>query len=149
MNYDHQKEIDEAIAAGERALSSLAAAEKSLASAKNWGLVDLLGGGMLTTFVKRSRMQEASRYLEEAREDLRSFASELSDVEMPDGSLLNGSDFLTFADYFFDGFVADFLVQSRIQDTRRKIEQTAVSVRKIVDRLKNGENPSASPDGLS
>ena len=149
MNYDHQKEIDEAIAAGERALSSLGAAEKSLDSAKNWGLVDMLGGSMTNTFVKRSRMQEASRYLEEARENLRSFAGELSDVEMPDGSLLNGTDLLAFADYFFDGYAADYMVQSRIQDTRRKIEQTAVSVRKIVDRLKNGENPSASPDGLS
>ena len=43
--YHQQKEIEEAISAGEKALSSLAAAEKSLSSAKNWGIVDLLGGG--------------------------------------------------------------------------------------------------------
>lgn len=144
---DLQKEIDEAIIAGEKALSSLAAAEKSLSSARNWGIVDLLGGGMLTTFVKRSRIHEASRFLEEARENLRLFRTELSDVEMPDGSSLEG-DFLSFADYFFDGFVMDFLVQSRIQETRRKIEQTSASIRKILDRLKYGSDFSAPSGGF-
>ena len=43
--YDRQKEIAEAITAGERALSSLAAAEKSLSSAKNWGLWICSAGG--------------------------------------------------------------------------------------------------------
>ena len=147
--YNQQKEIDEAILAGEKALSSLAAAEKSLSSAKNWGIVDLLGGGMLTTFIKRSRMQEASGYLEEARENLRIFRNELSDVEFLDGSLLDGNGFLTFADYFFDGFVADFLVQSRIQETRRKIEQTASSIREILNRLRYGACASAPSGGFN
>ena len=147
--YNQQKEIEEAIAAGEKALSSLAAAEKSQSSAKNWGIVDLLGGGMLTTFVKRSRMREASDYLEEARESLRIFRSELSDVNLPDSSLLDGSDFLAFADYFFDGFVADFLVQNRIQETRRKIEQTAASIRKIQSRLRYGTEFSSPSGGFT
>ena len=145
---NQQKEIDEAIIAGEKALSSLAAAEKSLSSAKNWGIVDLLGGGMLTTFVKRSRMREASDYLAEAQENLRVFRSELSDVEQLDGSLLTGNDFLTFADYFFDGFVADFLVQSRIQETRRKIEQTSSAIREILTRLKYGPVSSVPSGGF-
>ena len=135
--YDHEKEVNEAIAAGERALSSLAAAEKSLSSAKNWGLVDMLGGGMLTTFIKRSRMSEAARYLEDARDDLARFRTELSDIDMPDGWALGG-DFLSFADYFFDGFVADFLVQSRIQETRHKIAQTTDAIRKVLNQLKYG-----------
>ena len=148
MYYDRQKEIDEAIIAGERALSSLAAAEKSLSSAKNWGIVDLIGGGALTTFIKRSRMHEAASYLEEARENLRAFRTELSDVDMPDGFSLEG-DFLSFADYFFDGFVADFLVQSRIQETRRKIEQASGSIRRILNQLKYGPGSSAPSGGFT
>lgn len=147
--YDRQKEIDEAIIAGERALSSLAAAEKALSSAKNWGIVDLLGGGMLTTFIKRSHMKDASAYLEEARENLRIFRSELSDVETLDSALLDGNDFLSFADYFFDGFVADFLVQSRILETKRKIEQTASSIRQILNRLRYGAGSSAPSGGFA
>ena len=145
--YDWQKEVNEAIEAGEWALSCLASAEKSLSSAKNWGIVDLLGGGMLTTFIKRSRMGEAARYLEDAKEALRRFRSELSDVNMPDGSDLTDG-FLAFADYFFDGFVADFLVQSRIEETRRQIAQTAEAVRDILTRLRYGAGPAAPSGGF-
>ena len=45
MGYDIEKEKREAIEAGRRALNSLSAAKENLNSAKNWGLVDMLGGG--------------------------------------------------------------------------------------------------------
>ena len=38
-------EIKEAIAAGERALSSLYVAQEKLNSARGWGMFDLFGGG--------------------------------------------------------------------------------------------------------
>ena len=40
--YDRAVEIDEAIAAGQRALDALAEAADSLDSAKRWGIVDIL-----------------------------------------------------------------------------------------------------------
>ena len=46
--YDRAVEIDEAIAAGHRALDALAEAADSLDSAKRWGIVDILGGGLIT-----------------------------------------------------------------------------------------------------
>ena len=45
MGYDIEKEKREAIEAGCRALNSLQAAKENLISAKNWGLVDMFGGG--------------------------------------------------------------------------------------------------------
>ena len=42
--------------------------------------------------------------------------------------------FLTFADFFFDGFVADYLVQSKISDTRR---QLADAVRRVENILRD------------
>ena len=41
---------------------------------------------------------------------------ELSDVDQLVGVDLNISDFLSFADYFFDGIIADWMVQSKIKD---------------------------------
>ena len=41
-SYNHQKEINEAIRAGERARQSLTEARGKLDSAGNWGLLDLL-----------------------------------------------------------------------------------------------------------
>lgn len=43
MGYDIEKEKREAIEAGRRALNSLQTAKENLNSAKNWGLVVLLG----------------------------------------------------------------------------------------------------------
>lgn len=56
MGYDIEKEKREAIEAGRRALNSLQAAKENLNSAKNWGLVDMFGGGFFTTMLKHSRI---------------------------------------------------------------------------------------------
>ena len=49
--YNPQKEIREAVHAGERALDSLYAAQAELNKAMSWGFVDMLGGGALTSFI--------------------------------------------------------------------------------------------------
>ena len=59
MGYDIEKEKREAIEAGQRALSSLRTAEENLNSAKNWGLVDMFGGGFFSTMLKHSKMDQA------------------------------------------------------------------------------------------
>ena len=59
MGYDIEKEKREAIEAGRRALTSLQAAKENLNSAKNWGLVDMFGGGFFTTMLKHSRIDQA------------------------------------------------------------------------------------------
>ena len=70
MGYDIEKEKREAIEAGRRALNSLQAAKENLNSAKNWGLVDMFGGGFFTTMLKRSRIDQAKRNMEQAKYDL-------------------------------------------------------------------------------
>ena len=46
-----KREIQEALTAGENALQSLYAASEQLDSARNWGIVDLLGGGFFTDLI--------------------------------------------------------------------------------------------------
>lgn len=75
-----KQEIQEAIMAGDRALRSLRTASEKLNSAKNWGIVDLLGGGLITDLIKHSKMRDASRYLDEARYDLKRFQKETNTV---------------------------------------------------------------------
>jgi len=64
---DYEKERKEAIAAGNKALVSLRAAESDLHSAKNWGIVDLFGGGLLTDIIKHSKMNNAQGHMEQAK----------------------------------------------------------------------------------
>ena len=129
------RERQEAIDAGERALDSLYGVRKELESAGNWGLLDMFGGGMFTTFVKHSKMNDAQRYVERAKRDLAAFSRELADVS--ETLNINSGDFLTFADYFFDGFVADMMVQSRIRDAQRQVDDAIYRVESILSRLRN------------
>ena len=67
MGYDFEKEKREAIDAGRRAIRSLQTARDNLDSAKNWGLVDMFGGGFLTTMFKHSKMDQARQNMEQAK----------------------------------------------------------------------------------
>lgn len=136
MSYDFEKERNEAILAGERALDSLRAARDELNSAGNWGLVDLLGGGLISGLVKHSKMSNAQNYMEQAKWNLQNFSRELQDVNMVHNLNLELGDFLTFADFFFDGVVADWLVQDRINETKRQVEDAIRHVETILGQLR-------------
>lgn len=131
-----RQEIMEAVEAGERALDSLRGAQKALGSAKNWGLYDLLGGGLIASLIKRDRMKDAAGLMEEARRDLRIFEKELRDVELTSGLHIETDDFLAFADFFFDGAVADFLMQTRIAETKERVDEAADRVTALLAALK-------------
>lgn len=131
-----RKEIQEAITAGERALLSLRAAQERLDRARGWGLVDLFGGGFITDMMKHSQMRDAASYVESAKRDLLVFQRELRDVQMIRELHIDVGGFLTFADFFFDGLVADYLVFARISDARRQINDAIYRVEKLLEELK-------------
>ena len=110
-NLSLQREISEAIQAGNEALRCLENAKDYLDSAGNWGLLDIFGGGLLTTFVKHSKMNQANEQIQAARTALISFQRELHDVQQLGDLKVETGDLLGFADYFFDGLLADLLVQ--------------------------------------
>lgn len=132
MSKDLMKEKQEAIEAGERALYSLRQAQSDLSSAKNWGLVDMFGGGFISTMVKRSKLESAQEHMRQARYDLRSFSRELNDVSTVYNLNIDIDDFLSFADWFFDGFIVDWMVQDKINSAREKV---ADAIRKVEDMM--------------
>ena len=134
--YDAERERQEAVRAGERALESLRDAEHYLGGARLWGIVDLFGGSGLSGLVKHVRIGEASRCLERAKSDLRLFQKELRDV---DAIRIDIGGFLTFADFFFDGIIADWLVQSKIQEARRQVAD-AIKYARMVSTGKGVKN---------
>lgn len=135
-DYMQEKEINEAIDSGERALVSLRTAQEKLNSARNWGIFDMFGGGLITDLIKHSKMNDASTYLEEAKRDLLVFQKELQDVQETIDLKVDVDGFLTFADFFFDGIIMDYVVQSKIAEARKQIEQAIPLVEGLVNDLK-------------
>ena len=127
------KEINEAINAANDALYHLNRARKSLNSAGNWGLVDIFGGDLISGLVKHSKMSNAEREIEEAKLSLQRFSKELRDVS--GYSSIHINDFLTFADFIFDGFLADIIVQSKISEAKRQCDKAIRQVSDIKKEL--------------
>lgn len=134
--YNEGKEVREAISAGERALSSLQEAEQYLDSARTWGAVDIFGGNMFSGLMKHSKIEKASQAMDRAKYDLREFQRELNDVQNLQNMNINVGDFMTFADFFFDGLIVDFMVQSRINDARRQVKDAIRRVENILGQLR-------------
>jgi len=130
------REMKEAIEAGERALSSLRMAQNQLNGARNWGIFDMFGGGLFSSMIKHLKMNDASRCMEDAKRNLQIFQRELKDVNVPMNLRMEVGSFLSFADFFFDGFVADYLVQSKIAEAREQVDDAICMVENILRNLK-------------
>ena len=128
--------MKEAMDAGERALATLKSAQEKLNSASNWGVFDMFGGGLFSTIMKRSKMTDAQNLMETAKMDLKLFQKELKDVNVPLDLRIEVGSFLSFADFFFDGFVADYLVQSKISEAKEQVSDAIIRVEQILNELK-------------
>ena len=134
MTYEeYEKERREAVYAGERALDSLYEAQNQLRKARNWGIYDILGGGFLSSLIKHSKIDNARTCIERAKYDLQSFSRELQDVSYDLDVDIGG--FLTFFD-FMDSFFADILVQSRISNASRRVDEAIDKVQEILSSLR-------------
>lgn len=128
-------EIDEAIKAGEEALTAIESTIKELESAEGWGVADILGGGLITTAVKYNHVDEAGRYAEKASRTLGKFKREMSDITMITGTEISIGTFDTFADYFFDGLIFDWVVQSEIGKSLDAVKNTKNQTDKAMSKL--------------
>ena len=109
--------------------------QRYLNSARNWGIFDIVGGGLISTLIKHSKMSDASAEMEAAKRALERFRSELNDVDEMIDIRFNENDLMAFADYFFDGFLADLVAQSRINDARASVERTIAEIQRIRRQL--------------
>ncbi|WP_331468353.1 hypothetical protein [Novisyntrophococcus fermenticellae] len=135
-----KRELQEAFTAGEQALRSLYAAREKLGSARNWGIFDMLGGGLISDLVKHSKMNDAVSLMEQAKQELHIFQRELKDVQVFLDLRMEIGSFLSFADFFFDGLVADYLVQSKIVDARNQVDDAIRQVEMILEDIKRQIN---------
>lgn len=131
----NMNEIEEAINAGQLVIDELNNTRKSLDSAEGWGTWDLLGGGLLSDIAKHSHIDEARESASEVQSLLNNFRTELTDVKVTSEININIEGFVKFADFFFDGLIADWVVQSHIRDSIESIENVRIEVNTVINKL--------------
>lgn len=130
------KEISEAISAGNNVLTDVTGIQKSLDSAAGWGTYDMLGGGLIATMAKRGHLDEAQKAMHHFQSSLRAFNRELKDVGRGIDFELHIDSFLSFADWFFDGFFVDWAVQSKIHDAKSQMAVLEGRIRALINNLR-------------
>ena len=86
--------------------------------------------------MKHSRMETAAGLITRAKKDLESFQRELKDVPVSLDLRMEIGSFLSFADFFFDDPVSDYLVYSWIQNTREDVEDGIQLVEELLEKLR-------------
>ena len=123
-----QKELEEALSAGENAKRLLGQVQDDLDSARSWGTWDMLGGGLIATMAKYDRLDSAQSSIRAAQRALSDFRTELADVSQLQVPSIQIGEFATFADYFFDGIFSDWYVQSSIKKAQEGVSEVRMKL---------------------
>lgn len=139
MTKDRATEVREAIDAADAALKHLGNAADMLDDAGRWGIVDMIGGGLITTMLKHRKISDAQDEIDEAKRALRIFVKELDDVDEATGLNVELGSGLQFADIFFDGVLADWIAQNKIDRAKQQVADAmrqVYAVRSQLERMR-------------
>lgn len=131
------KEIKEAKSACSQTLGSIYNATKQLSDAKSYGTWDMLGGGFLATMAKREHMNKAQNAINDVNYHLKRLKKELLDINEEISLKIEIDNYLSFADYFFDGLFVDIMVQNKISDAQDKVSSLKNDIEVMHKRLEN------------
>ncbi|MCZ8541333.1 hypothetical protein [Psychrobacillus psychrodurans] len=132
------REIIEAITAGNEAKIALKRALKSLEGAKDYSTWDtFLGGGIIATSLKHSKLDESEEAIHYAQRSLQRFHTELLDIQKIsiENIAIERESFVTFADYVFDDIFSAWSTHSKINNSIDRMEQTLQNLSSISDQL--------------
>ena len=104
----NKTEISEALREANNCLMISEETLKSLRSAKNWGIYDIVGGGMISSAIKHNRIDDAKTYMERLSYSVDRLNKELGDV---DTSIFNEGLNISGFSYTFDIFFDMFLIR--------------------------------------
>lgn len=131
-----QKELNEAISAGEQAKRLLGQVQDDLDGARGFGTWDMLGGGLIATAAKHDRLDSAQSTIRAAQRALCDFRAQLADVDDIRVPNIQIGPFATFADYFFDDIFSDWLVQSGIKKAQDGVSEVLMKLTAALRTLK-------------
>lgn len=130
------KELKEAINAGDSLIEVLEEAKKEFESAKGWGTLDMFGGGVMSSMIKRGHIENANRVLNEVQYLVKAFKKELNDVNVSLDMKYVSGDFSDMTDIFFDNFFSDIMVQDKINNALNNVNRTLRVVERNTKELR-------------
>lgn len=135
MNELNRKEINDVQLIINQLLPLIDQAEDQFRSARNWGILDILGGGTLVDIIKHTKLNKASNCMNQINYLLHDLQRELKDVVIPTDFQMNTASFATLADFMFDGILADVYMQSKIVSSMEQVQELRRRLLILRDKL--------------
>ena len=131
----NKEEVDEARAVAFEVLDLLDSVEKTLKSARGWGIYDILGGGFFASMIKHGTIDRAESLLRRVQNQLIRLQKELGDIDLSLASSVQISGFERFMDIVFDNVLSDWITQSRINDSLNEVMMLKSEIRRVIATL--------------
>ena len=129
---NESRKIKEVYEVGKKLIREVSYAKDELKNAKNWGILDIVGGDMMSSIVKHNKIKKANDKFYKIIELISSFNKELGDIK------LNNISFSTITvtlDLFLDNIFTDISVQNKINDALNSIEEVKIKVERVMNEL--------------
>lgn len=142
---NRHREILEAVASGEKALSLIDSILYQLQEAHSLGNWDIWGGGTFINLAKHDHLDSAQGQIAVLQDELRRFKSEALDIDMTVHAdvKVNIEGFDRFADVFFDGLFHDLKVQDSIECSTSQVNSIRRQIEPIMKQLNEMQSSSA------
>jgi len=112
----------------QKALTNLRTAKLELESARCWGVVDIVGGGIFVTMIKRIKMERALDNIRMAMRRLQKFRRENDNTDYVHQNFFRMGEFASSSDYLLDNPITDIYVQTKINNLRKRVDEAIVSM---------------------
>lgn len=117
-----EQRVSEALSLINQIIPELDEAESKLKSARNWGFIDMFGGGFLTDLIKHSKISSASSRMNEVNYLMQRLQVCLQGISTADYTM-QVRRYATFADFLFDGFIFDTYMTSKIMGSLDQVRE--------------------------
>ena len=114
-------QVTQALNLTNQLIAELDQAERQLSSARNWGFLDVLGGGLITDLIKHSKLNNAKSSMDRVNYLLQELRRALGGISMAGDYSMNVSGFETFADFFFDSGIVDVYMTAKIMSSLNEV----------------------------
>lgn len=133
----NELQINQAINLTDQLISELDQAERQLSSARNWGFLDVLGGGFIVDLIKHSKLNNAKISMDRVNYLLQELKRVLGGISMPGDYSMNVGGIATFADFFFDSGIVDVYMTAKIMSSLNEVRNLKNRCYELRSRLSN------------
>ncbi len=115
-----------------RAQSDIEVALDAVKKAKRWGIFDTLGGGLVSSLMKRSKMKQVETHIDHIHQTLSELDHELATADFTEFDQSMGR--IAF-DVYFDNIITDFRVLGEIDKAQRELESLQMKLHALDEEI--------------